>query len=154
MTKAEELKILEAIDGLILEAGPDSYIGMTFAGIVEVCRKNIENDFGDSPVQDWEEMRNMLCAERVAHDETKRQLADAQKMCKAAMDENDRFRKMIEELREQRDCMAECVDGNNAIIDEAEAEIRKLKAEIIRMRMERMTDDEMATMYDRMNEED
>lgn len=154
MTKAEELKILEAIEGLILEAGPDSYIRMTFAGVPEICRRNIEDDFGNIPVQDLEDARNLLHAEERRHDETKRMLADAQKMCKAAMDENDRFRKMIEELREQRDCMAECVDGNNAIIDEAEAEIRKLKAEIIRMRMERMTDDEMATMYDRMNEED
>lgn len=154
MTKAEELKILEAIEGLILEAGPDSYIRMTFAGVPEICRRNIEDDFGNIPVQDLEDARNLLHAEERRHDETKRQLADAQKMCKAAMDENDRFRKMIEELREQRDCMAECVDGNNAIIDQAEAEIRKLKAEIIRMRMERMTDDDMATMYDRMNEED
>lgn len=154
MTKQKELELLEKIDALIKSADAGDYIPMTFAGIVEVCRRNIEDDFGNSPVQDWEEMRNMLCAERVAHDETKRQLAEAQKMCKAAMDENDRFRKMIDELKEQRDCMAECVDGTNAIIDEAEAEIRKLKAEIVRMRMERMTDDEMATMYDRMNEED
>ena len=154
MTKAEELKLLAQIDALIKSADPCDYIPMTFAGIVEVCKRNIEDDFGDIPVQDWEEMRNMLGAERVAHDETKRQLADSQKMCKEALDENDRLRKLVAELTEQRDCMAECVDGTNAIIDQAEAEIRKLKAEIVRMRMERMTDDEMATMYDRMNEED
>ena len=155
MTKAEELKLLEQIDTLIKSADPCDYIPMTFAGIIEVCKSNIENDFGDSPVEDCANMRVALDAERRMHDETKRQLADSQKMCKEAMDENDRFRKMIEELREQRDCMAECVDGNNAIIDEAEAENRKLKAEIVRMRMERMTDDDMARWYDieKMNEE-
>lgn len=154
MTKAEELKLLEKIDALIKSADPGDYIPMTFAGIVEVCRRNIEDDFGNIPVQDAEDARNLLHAEERRHDETKRQLAEAQKMCKAAMDENDRFRKMIDELKEQRDCMAECVDGTNAIIDQAEAEIRKLKAEIVRMRMERMTDVEYAELYDRMNEED
>lgn len=52
MTKAEELKILEKIEALIKSAGEDSYIGPTFAGIVEVCRENIENDFGNHPLED------------------------------------------------------------------------------------------------------
>ena len=154
MTKAEELKLLAQIDALIKSADPCDYIPMTFAGIVETCKRNIENDFGNIPVQDAEDARNLLHAEERRHDETKRQLAEAQKMCKAAMDENDRFRKMIDELKEQRDCMAECVDGNNAIIDQAEAEIRKLKAEIVRFRMERMTENEMAELYNWITEED
>ena len=54
MTKQEELKLLEQIEGLILSAGTDSYIHDTFAGIVNICRNNIVNDFGDHPVQDLE----------------------------------------------------------------------------------------------------
>ena len=54
MTKAEELKLLEQIEELILSAGTDSYIHDTFAGIVNICRNNIVNDFGDHPVQDLE----------------------------------------------------------------------------------------------------
>lgn len=57
MTKAEELKILDKIEKLIQSAGDDSYIAMTFAGIVDICRDNITNDFGDSPVQDLAEER-------------------------------------------------------------------------------------------------
>ena len=57
MTKAEELKTLEKIEKLIQSAGDDSYIAMTFAGIVDICRDNITNDFGDSPVQDLEDER-------------------------------------------------------------------------------------------------
>lgn len=154
MTKAEEMKLLEKIEYLVLSAPADSYIAMTFAGMGEVCRRNIEDDFGDSPVEDCANMRVALDAEHRMHDETKRMLAEAQNMCAKAMDERDELRVKLKEAEEQRDCMAECVDGTNAILDQAEAEIRKLKAEIVRIRMERMTDDEMATMYDRMNEED
>lgn len=52
MTKAEELKVLEKIDALIKSTGDDSYISMTFKGVVEIARSNIENDFGDAPVDD------------------------------------------------------------------------------------------------------
>ena len=154
MTKAEELKLLEKIDALIKSADAGDYIPMTFAGIVEVCKRNIEDDFGDSPVEDCANMRFALDAERRMHDETKRMLAEAQNMCAKAMDERDELRVKLKEAEEQRDCMAECVDGTNAILDQAEAEIRKLKAEIVRIRMERMTDVEYAELYDRMNEED
>lgn len=58
MTKAEELKTLEKIEKLIQSAGDDSYITMTFAGIVDICRSNITNDFGDAPVKDLEEARH------------------------------------------------------------------------------------------------
>lgn len=57
MTKAEELKVLDKIEALIKSAGDDSYIEMTFKGIVDIARGNIENDFGNSPVEDLETMR-------------------------------------------------------------------------------------------------
>ncbi|MBO5918696.1 MAG: hypothetical protein J6Q14_08030 [Oscillospiraceae bacterium] len=52
MTKLQELEILAKIEKLIQSAGADSYIGMTFSGIVEVCLDNIKNDFGACPVED------------------------------------------------------------------------------------------------------
>ena len=148
--KDTELRILDKIEELIKSAGEDSYIADTFDGIVEVCRNNIRNDFGDRPVQDLEDMRKRFDAEVRMHDEDKRIIDVSQTMCKAALDECERLRKQVAELTDQRDCMAECVDGNNHIIDEAEAEIRKLKAEIVKMRMERMDNNAMALMYDRM----
>ena len=154
MTKAEELKILESIEGLILETGPDSYIRMTFAGVPEICRRNIEDDFGDIPVQDLDDVRTQLSAEQRRHDETKRMLADAQKMCKEAMDNADELKKQVAELKDERDAMSDCVNGLQEIVDAQDAEIRKLKAEIVRIRMARMDESAIAELYDRMNEED
>lgn len=57
MTKAEERKLLDKIEALIKSAGEDSYIGGTFRGVVEICRDNIENDFGNHPVEDLEDLR-------------------------------------------------------------------------------------------------
>lgn len=57
MTKAQELQTLEKIAALIQSAGEDSYIGLTFAGVVDLCRRNIEDDFGNAPVRDLEEAR-------------------------------------------------------------------------------------------------
>lgn len=57
MTKVQELKILGQIEALINSAGEDSYIGQTFAGIVEICLSNIKNDFGDHPLEDLEAAR-------------------------------------------------------------------------------------------------
>lgn len=143
MTKAEELKLLEKIEELLRSADADSYIASTFAGVSEVCRNNIVNDFGDSPVQDWEEMRNMLCAERVAHDETKHLLADAQNIGSKAIEERDELRiklkdakeyrkstdktiddmiDKIEELTEERDCFKENAEGLQDLYDRSQEE--------------------------------
>lgn len=150
MTKEAELKLLEQIDALIKSADEGDYIPMTFDGIVEVCRRNITDDFGDQPVRDLELERERFSAEVRMHDETKRLLAEAQGKLKEAIRDAEGMMNRITELTEERDAIAECVDGNNSIIDQAEAEIRNLKAEIVRMRMERMTEDDMALMYDRM----
>ena len=149
MTKAEELKILEAIEGLILEAGPDSYIRMTFAGVPEICRRNIEDDFGDIPVQDLEDVRKLLDAEQRRHDETKRQLAEAQKIAKDAMDQRDKLLAERDEWEKNAHDAGEMyteLEQENTVLT---AEIRKLKAEIVRMRMARMTEAEIASLYEK-----
>ena len=150
MTKAEELKLLEQIDALIKSADAGDYIPMTFAGIVEVCKRNIENDFGDSPVQDWEEMRNMLCAERVAHDETKRMLAESQKMCKDALDENELLRKTADEWEKNAHDAGDLYCELEEECRAKSQEITRLRAEIMRMKFERMTEFDLATMYEKM----
>ena len=60
MTKAEEMKLLDKIGELIKSAGDDSYIAMTFSGIVEIARSNIANDFGDSPAIDLADARRKI----------------------------------------------------------------------------------------------
>lgn len=57
MTKQEERAALGKIEKIIKAAGPDSYIGMAFAGCCEIAADNIENDFGNSlrdSVETWQ----------------------------------------------------------------------------------------------------
>ena len=150
MTKANEMNLLSQIEALIQSAGADSYIAMTFAGIVDVCKRNIENDFGDSPVADLESEREQLSAEVVRHDETKHQLADSQKMCKEALDENDRLRKLAAEWEQNAHDAGEMYCGLEEEIKTQDAEIRRLKAEIVKLRMERMTEEQVAELYEKM----
>lgn len=84
MTKAEELKILDKIEALIKSAGEDSYIGPTFAGIVEICRSNIENDFGDHPLEDLEAAR--------------KKAVDLAKIAMDITDERDKLKADFDEL--------------------------------------------------------
>lgn len=113
MTKAEELKLLDQIDVLIKSADAGDYIPMTFDGVVEVCKRNIENDFGNCPVKDLEELRGRFDYETRAHNETKRQLSEAQKMCKEALDENERLRRLTAEKDKQiADLKQRLIDAN------------------------------------------
>lgn len=50
MTKEQERKHLAKIATLIAEAGPDSYIGKTFAGVAEMAAENIEHDSWIGPL--------------------------------------------------------------------------------------------------------
>ena len=154
MLKAEELKILEQIEKLIDHAGADSYIRMTFAGVPEICRRNIEDDFGNIPVQDLEDVRTQLSAEQRRHDETKRQLAEAQKIAKDAMDQRDKLLAERDEWEKNAHDAGDLYCELEKECSQKILEIRNLKAEIVRMKLERMTDVEYAELYDRMNEED
>ena len=142
MTKAEELKLLAQIDALIKSADAGDYIPMTFAGVVDVCRSNIENDFGIVPVQDMEKYLE-------THNETCRRLAEAQKMCIEAMDENERLRKLSAEWEQNAHDAGDLYCELEEECKQKDAEIIRLRAEIVRMRMERMTEAEIAGLYDK-----
>lgn len=95
MTKAEERKILDKIENLIQSAGKDSYIALTFAGIVDICRDNIENDFGNSPVLDLAESRKLA--------------ADTAKTAMDYADERDKLKADFDELAAAyRDAVGVC----------------------------------------------
>ena len=153
MTKAEELKILGQIEGLIESAGADSYIRMTFAGVPEICRRNIEDDFGDVPVEDCANMRVAFDTEARRHDETKRQLAEAQKALKEAQYENERVRKLADEGEKNAHDVGRLYAGLEGLEDqcaEKDAEIVRLRAEIVLMKVERMTEEQVAAIYEIM----
>lgn len=64
MTKQEELVALAKIEKLVKAAGPDSYIGMAFAGCCEIAADNIKNDFGNSPKAKIESLEKELKEEK------------------------------------------------------------------------------------------
>ena len=149
-SKDAEREQLQKIAALIEETEPGSYIRMTFAGVCDVCKRNIEDDFGDSPVNDCANMRVAFDAERRMHDETKRQLADLQKMCKEALDLNDKLRKTADECTKTAHDAWEMYPELEEECRAKSQEITRLRAEIMRMKFERMTEFDLATMYEKM----
>ena len=99
MTKSEELKILEKIEKLIQSAGDDSYIAMTFAGIVDICRSNITNDFGDAPARDLEEARQKS---KMLDDIAHKALAERDKLQEDFDDLAAAYREAVEAANEAR----------------------------------------------------
>ena len=114
MTKAEELKLLAQIETLIKKAGDDSYIAMTFEGIVNICKSNIENDFGDAPVRDLEEARK-LAEDRMALAETI----------------SGKLESLEEDFAKLEDAYRAAVKATEAARPYAVAEYGRLKSELI-----------------------
>lgn len=94
MTKQEEREALKKIEKIIKAAGPDSYIGMAFAGCCEIAADNIENDFGNSPVARIAFLEKELSAEKQKY----HYLEKENERLQLAV---DRTEKKINELREQ-----------------------------------------------------
>lgn len=141
MTKGEELALLGQIDNLIDSAGADSYIGMTFAGIVGVCTSNILNDFGDCPVKDLaleRERRNAdVCMKNAEIDALKKERDGLRNTLEKEAESVHALENIhaedtaeIAKLKDERDAMTDCVDGLQEIIDKQESEIIRLKAEL------------------------
>lgn len=152
MLKQEELRILEQIEKLIAEAGEDSYIRMTFAGVPEICRRNIENDFGDIPVRDLEELRERKDAElrmkdaecgakllKLEHenqalqthlDEAQEKLKLAEKQAEEWENSSHAAGDLYCELEAECKLKDECIAENEKRIAEHDAEIIRLKAKL------------------------
>lgn len=153
MNKQEELMLLEQIDALIRSADPGDYIPMTFAGIVEVCRRNITDDFGNCPVEDLENMREKFDQETRAHNIMKKMFDDSQKALAESIDECAEMKTLADSWEQNAHDAGEMYCALESECARKDDEIRKLKAEIFRMRLERMTESDMADMYDKMKGE-
>ena len=94
MTKQEERAALAKIEKIIKAAGPDSYIGMAFAGCCEIAADNIENDFGES-------MQARVLAREKELREVKEMLYQAQKENERLQLSAERFEQKSKELRDQ-----------------------------------------------------
>lgn len=94
MTKQEERAALAKIEKIIKAAGPDSYIGMAFAGCCEIAADNIENDFGES-------MQARVAAREKELREVKEMIYRAEKENERLQLAAERFEQKNNELRDQ-----------------------------------------------------
>ena len=154
MTKEQERQTLAKIDKIIKEAGPDSYIGTTFAGIVEQAEENITNDWGICPVKDLETANEKIDSLKRSMDAVKIQ-ADA--AIKSLEDENKSISDKLEQVhgwyeqqkKRNTELLKEIEDASGDIdkyLDKQHAdknEIEALQAEIITLK---------AKLYDLMTQ--
>lgn len=94
MTKQEEREALKKIEKIIKAAGPDSYIGIAFAGCCEIAADNIENDFGDS-------MQSRVFSREKELREVKEMLYREQKDNELLGAVNKKYHDEMDELRNQ-----------------------------------------------------
>lgn len=138
MTKEKELQILQKIDDLINEAGPDSYIGMTFAGTVELTKENITNDFGSNykEMYENEQERARILSEGLneLRQQTEGKLTETTDELNKYKTWCEKKDNRIDELNNQ---ISEAADDIGKYIDDLHAEKAKtaaLEAEIITLK--------------------
>ena len=143
MLKSEELGLLAEIEKLIASAGADSYIAMSFEGIVDMCRQNIADDAGNS----LREYRNAWDLEREKLLRENHALRDSiaereQKISDLNHDYSIEEKHNAELVEALKDMNAEYVKAQYSIVDLKERggnyrlEIMELKAEIYDLRKE------------------
>lgn len=143
MTKEQERQALAKIDKIIKEAGPESYIGITFDGIVEQAAENIEHDFGGNYKDMWEGALIRLENRESANEALKKANADIQAELDKYKSWYEQKTNRIDELNNQ---LGQASDDWTKIFNEREAlklENDKQKAEIINLK---------AKLYDLMTQ--
>ena len=143
MLKAEEMRILEQIESLIAQAGPDSYIAMSFEDVPEMCRQNIENDTGNSMREyrkAWDLEREKLLQENYTLRDS---IAEReQKIFDLNHDYGIEEKHNAELIKALKDMNAEYVKAQDALAEWQERggnmrlEIMELKSEIYDLRKE------------------
>lgn len=137
ITKAYEMELLKKIETLINEAGPDSYIGMTFAGIIEQAEDNIKNDFANNYKELYEhQTKNCIEArdevkEMIRHnDGLKERLRETKKALELELTKNNEYVKAYEDMCEKAAGYARDVRIRQDKVDSLESEITTLKAKL------------------------
>lgn len=144
-TKDQEREALEKIKAILDTLGPDSYVGTSFEGCLEIAEENIENDFAFSMKQRVEAavVENSRLKERVKELEDK--LAESEKDYEAAhaaahlvADEKDaeiqRLKTQVQELSEKLASAEEALEDANEEAGSAEARSGEAQAEIVRLK--------------------
>ena len=161
MTKAEERKILEQIVDLIQSTPTDSYIRSAFSGVPEYAVRNIDDDAAYNPVEErdmWEVRCKNITAEL---NQTKKDFSEYRASTEKVLDDmteeltmwKNKYSDMCksaEEWEQNAHDAGEMYCGLEEEIKTQNAEIIRLRAEIVRMKLERMTEFDLATMYEKV----
>ena len=99
MTKQEEREALKKIEKIIKAAGPDSYIGMAFAGCCEIAADNIESDFGNSPKAKIEALEKELKEEKQKFHYWEKDCERLERAVKKLADEKEELRQQLKQER-------------------------------------------------------
>lgn len=136
MSKEQERAALAKIEKIIQEAGPDSYIGITFAGITEQAADNITNDFACNYKQAYEKTLDL-------YNDAKKEIANLVSVCKEHMAETDASDKLLKEKREENFKLAGDLNRTQSQLAAAKEENETLKADIVTLK---------AKLYDLMTQ--
>ena len=166
MTKAEESAIVDQIEALINQTEANSYTRMAFAGCVNMARENIEYDFANSYPEmiEYKDKQNADAMHKNV--ELKNRIAELEQKVKDAREYRDSTESVIDnmdkeltdakknakEWEQQAYSIAEELEDANEELMRMEIEINHLKAEIVRLKLERMTEDSVSKIYDLMKE--
>ena len=115
-TKEQERKALEKIRRIVTELGENSYVGMAFEGCFEIALDNINNDFGNDPM-------DLLRSAREEAESWKNKVADEQLKAKAIneahLEEVNKLQETIERLTGQLASEKEYGDRKREEVGEA-----------------------------------
>ena len=137
MTKEQERQILKKIDELIKEAGPDSYINTTFAGIVEQAEENINNDWGCNYKQSYEtselqraETLHQLRKEQETTRDLNEQIKTVTEALEAAQAKIEEYKHRIDDVRTEKNQISSELMKTKDEIESQKTEIITLKAKL------------------------
>lgn len=137
-TKQQERDTLAAIQKMVEELGPQSYLATAFEGCFEDAESNIENDFGDSMKARWLHADAQLNAANGTIEELKERLAESQKDYEAAhaaahaiAEEKDAEIAALRERIIPADDLTDCKQIAENLVEELRQKVKAAEATIL-----------------------
>lgn len=126
-TKAQEREALKKIQQIIESMGKDSYLAITFDGIIEQAEENITNDFGSNYKESYEKVLDRIRQMQQIENENN-------KTIEYLSDRERQQGNTIKDLQAQRDTWIKAYNEVQTKNNDLETENEKLKAEIITLK--------------------
>ena len=137
MTKDQERKALEKIKAIIQEAGPDSYLDMTFKGVLEQAADNIENDFSSNYMEMYEAAKKVISEMKEATAKDQKTIVELRQynqtlsiQLDTETDRADGLRKEVHDVIKENEEYMDRIMENEEKIKALESEIITLKAKL------------------------